>query len=308
MTGPRLRLPNSVLTVDGTMVMGVVNASPESFSDGGRYRTLTAQLDRAAELIERGADILDIGGQSAITGLPEVPDAEESARVVPIVEWVRRTYPQSIISVDTYKPLVVRQVIEAGADLINDVSGLLFPETAEICGAAGAGLVIMHTKARPKQRLQDPASYGNVTEEVMRFLSDKIAEAQALGVSRDAIVVDPGPDFAKTPHQTIEMLRRVDEFRQFGRPLLLALSRKDFIGAILEKPPLGRDAGTLAAIAHLTRTPGNIVRVHDVEAAFDVIRTINVLTGRRDVAPDYHLPDAIRHEPVASGRDTAPFR
>jgi dihydropteroate synthase len=277
--------------------MGVVNASPESFSDAGRYDTLEAQCRRASELVDEGADIIDVGGQSAITGQVELSDVEESERVVPIVAWLSRTRPEVIISVDTYKPLVVRDVLAAGAHLINDVSGLLYPDTARLCAAAGAGLVIMHTKARPKQRLQDPDAYDDVTGEVVAFLDAKITEAIDLGVARESIILDPGPDFAKTPHQTITMLRGVDAFRQFGRPLLLALSRKDFLGAIVHKPPRGRDAATIAALAHLAATPGNIVRVHDVDAARDAIAVIDVLVGRRDVPRDYRLPDELRHEP-----------
>jgi dihydropteroate synthase len=300
MSAPCLRLRGLDLSVDGTLVMGVVNASPESFSDGGRYRTFQDQLSRVAEVVDAGADIVDIGGQSAITGQPELPPDEEAERVVPLVEWVRKTYPDVIVSVDTYKPPVARLVLAAGAHLINDVSGLLYPETAETCAQYGAGLVIMHTKALPKQRLQDAQAYYDVTDEVLAFLDAKIEQAVSLGVACESIIVDPGPDFAKTPHQTITLLRRIAEFRRFDRPLLLALSRKDFLGAILGKPPLARDAATIAAIAHIAAVPGNIVRVHDVKAAIDAIRTIDVLVGRTDVAPDYRLPDAIRHEPAGT--------
>jgi dihydropteroate synthase len=287
--------------------MGVVNASPESFSDAGRYQSLESRLDLAAEVVESGADIVDIGGQSAITGQPEVLAERESERVTPIIEWVRRTYPNVRISVDTYKPGVARDAIAAGADIVNDVSGLLYPELAGICADAGAGLVIMHTKARPKQRLQDSDAYQNVTAEVAAFLDAKIVQALELGLPRESIIVDPGPDFAKTPHQTIAMLRGVDELRRFGRPLLLALSRKDFLGAILGRPPLGRDAGTIAAIAYFAAAGGSIVRVHNVAAARDAIRTIDALAGRFDVAVDYRLPDAIRHEPrAAAGSDREP--
>jgi len=277
--------------------MGVVNASPESFSDAGHFDSFAEQCQRAAELVDRGADIVDIGGQSAITNQPELDAELEAERVVPLVEWLSRERPDAIISVDSYKPPVVRQVIDAGAHLINDVSGLLYPETAQLCAAAGAGLVVMHTKARPKVRLQSAVAYDDVTAEVAAFLRSKIGEATSLGVAEESIIVDPGPDFAKTPHQTIAMLRDVEVFRAFGRPLLLALSRKDFLGAIVGKSPLGRAAATTAAVAHLSAKPGNIVRVHDVEAAVDAISVIDVLTGRRDVPPDYLLPDAIRHEP-----------
>ncbi len=211
MSYPRLVLRGHPYSISSTLVMGVVNASPESFSDAGQYGTLDEQSRRALELVERGADIVDIGGQSAITGQDELDAGEESDRVVPIVEWLRRERPDAIISVDTYKPLVVRDVLAAGAHIINDVSGLLYPETAELCAAAGAGLVIMHTKARPKQRLQDPAAYDDVAAEVADFLRDEDRPAISLGVAEESIIVDPGPDFAKTPHQTIEMLREVDE-------------------------------------------------------------------------------------------------
>jgi dihydropteroate synthase len=297
---PQLRLRGREVTVAGTLVMGVVNASPESFSDRGHFRRVSDRLARADEVAGLGADIVDIGGQSAITGQPELSPEEEVERVLPVVEFVRTNHPDTIISVDTYKPAVVRAVLAAGADLINDVSGLLYPETAQLCADAGAALVIMHTKALPKQRLQDPAAYDDVTAEVLEFLAAKIEGATALGVARESIIVDPGPDFAKTPHQTIAMLRRIEEFRQFGRPLLLAISRKDFLGAILGKPPLGRDAGTLAALAHLSARGGNIVRTHDVAAALDAIRTVDVLCGRADVPPDYRLPDTIRHEPISA--------
>jgi dihydropteroate synthase len=302
MMAPRLRLNGEVISVESTLVMGVVNASPESFSDAGRYSSLPQRLDLAAEVIEAGADIVDIGGQSAITGQPELLDEDESARVTPIVEWVRRTYPDVRISVDTYKPLVVRDTLAAGADIINDVSGLLYPEVAGLCADAGAALVIMHTKARPKQRFQKADAYGNVTEEVSAFLEQRITEAIELGLPGESIIVDPGPDFAKTPHQTLAMLRHVAEFRRFGRPLLLALSRKDFLGAILGKPPRGRDAGTTAAIAHFAAVGGNIVRVHNVASAVDAIRTIDALVGRADIPADYLLPDEIRHEPARSPR------
>jgi dihydropteroate synthase len=306
MTAPMLRLKGRVFPVESTLVMGVVNASPESFSDAGQYGNLDSRLALAEEIVRAGADIVDIGGQSAITGQPELADVEESLRVTPIVEWVRKTYPTMTISVDTYKPLVARDAVAAGADIINDVSGLLYPEIAEICAAAGAALVVMHTKARPKQRLQDADAYENVTDEVLAFLDEKIAAAVALGLPRESIIVDPGPDFAKTPHQTVAVLRRLEEFRRFGRPLLLALSRKDFLGAILGKPPLGRDAGTTAAIAHFAAAPGNIVRVHNVSAAVDAVRTVDVLTGRSDIARDYLLPDAIRHEPSRAAAAATP--
>lgn len=286
-----------MLTLDSTLVMGVVNASPESFSDAGRYAALDDQLALAASLVNSGADILDIGGQSAITNQPPIDPDVEIERVVPIVEWVRSNFPDVLVSVDTYKPTVVSAALEAGAQIINDVSGLRHPEVASLCAEHGAALVVMHTAAAPKTRLQDPGLYEDVTAEVLRFLAERVDAAVSAGLARESLIVDPGPDFTKTPHQTVDMLRHVSAVRALGRPLLLALSRKDFLGAITGRTPRQRDAATAAAIAHFVTEPGNIVRVHDVAAAVDVIATIDVLAGRREIAADYLLPDSLRHEP-----------
>lgn len=294
---PTLRIAGRVEEVTSTLVMGVVNASPESFSDAGRFATLDDRLALAASLVSAGADIIDVGGQSAITNEPELDAAIEAERVVPIVAWLRATHPDVLVSVDTYKPSVVDAVLEAGAHIINDVSGLRYPEVAASCARHEAALVVMHTAAAPKIRLQRADLYEDVTSEVVRFLAERTAVAVNAGLSSEAIILDPGPDFTKTPRQTIDMLRRIDEIRALGRPLLLALSRKDFLGAITGRTPRQREAATAAALAHLVAVPGSIVRVHDVAAAVDVIATIETLMGRRQVAPDYLLPDALRHEP-----------
>lgn len=294
---PTLRLRGEARLIDSTLVMGVVNASPESFSDAGRFATREDQQHLAASLVESGADIIDIGGQSAITNQPELDADLEAERVVPLVEWVRSNFPDVLVSVDTYKPAVVTAVLEAGAHIINDVSGLLYPENAAACAQHEAALVVMHTAAKPKVRLQEPDQYSDVTSEVVRFLIERSDEAMAAGLDREALILDPGPDFTKTPRQTIDMLRRIEEVRALGRPLLLALSRKDFLGAITGRTPRKREAATAAALAFFVSVPGNIVRAHDVAGAVDVIATIETLLGHRDIAADYLLPDALRHEP-----------
>jgi len=277
-------------------VMGVVNASPESFSDGGRHRGPADRIALAERLVAAGADIVDVGGQSAVTGEPELAAAEEIERVLPIVEWLARNHPEVLISVDTYKPAVVQAAVAAGAAIVNDVSGLLYPEVAGICAAAGAALVVMHNRARPKVRLQDPDHYADVVADVVSFLASRMAAAIAAGLPRAALIVDPGPDFTKTPHQTIAVLRRLEAVRGLGRPVLLALSRKDFVGAILSRSPRGRDAGSMAALAVLATVPGNIARVHDVAMARDVVRVVEHLMGRQDIPADYLLPDELRHD------------
>jgi len=286
--------------MDGTLVMGVLNASADSFSDDGHHGDLDARVALAAGLVADGADIIDVGGQSAITGVAETDAAVEAELVVPLIRAIHATWPDVPISVDTYKPLVAERAVDAGAALVNDVSGLLYPEVARLCADRGVALVIMHTRSRPKVRLADPTFYVDVVADVVGFLREKVEAALALGVPEESLVLDPGPDFAKTPAQTIEVLRRLDEVRALGRPLLLALSRKDFVGAILHKPPRQRLAGTMAAIAHLTAEPGGIVRVHDVAATRDVLAVVDVLQGRADVAEDYELPMSLRREPAPS--------
>ncbi|HEX3611153.1 MAG TPA: dihydropteroate synthase [Sporichthyaceae bacterium] len=292
----QLQVRGRTLDITGTWVMGVVNASPESFSDGGRYRTAADRIALAADLVRAGADVIDIGGQSAITGEPEVDPRAELERVLPIVEWLAANHPDVLISVDTYKPEVVAAVVSAGAAIINDVSGLLYPEVAAICADGGAALVVLHNRAKPKVRLQDPERYDDVVADVVAFLAERMELAVAQGLSRRALILDPGPDFTKTPHQTLAVLRRLEAVRALGRPVLLALSRKDFVGAILARSPRGRDPGSMAALAVLATVPGNLARVHDVAMARDVVAVVEHLSGRAEIPRDYLLPDQLRHD------------
>lgn len=295
---PRLELRGRALALERPALMGIVNASPDSFSDGGEHASLAAQLELAHALVEDGAALVDLGGQSGITGVPEVPVAEEIARVAPLVAAVAAQLPDVVVSVDTYRPEVAAAVLDAGAHLVNDVSGLLYPEVAACCAAYRAGLVVMHTRARPKEKVLDPHLYpAGVTADVVSFLRDRVAAAVEHGVAENAIVVDPGPDFAKTPHQTVTVLRELDAVFALGRPVLLALSRKDFVGAITRRRPRGRLGGTLGAVAAFTGRAGVILRVHDVAAVADFLAVDAVLRGDRDVPEDLTLPVELRREP-----------
>jgi dihydropteroate synthase len=280
-------------------LMGIVNASPDSFSDPGRHRTLEERVDHGARLLADGADILDVGGESAATNRPPVAVGEEIERVVPLV---RRLVDEldAVVSVDTYKPAVARAAIDAGAAIVNDVSGLRDPELASLCAETGAALVVMHTRAAPKVRLQDPDRYDDVTADVLAFLAERVDLALEAGVAREQLILDPGPDFAKTPAQTIELLRELPRLHSLGLPLLLAISRKDFIGALTARPPAQRDAGTLAALAYGVEAGGHIFRVHDVAAAADFLLVLDTLRGDAPVRRDLALSEALRHEP--SGR------
>lgn len=290
-----LRLPSDTLELDGNLVMGIVNASSNSFSDAGQYRTLADRLDLAGRLIREGANVIDVGGQSLVGDEPE-ETSTEIALVEPVIGWIAAEYPSVHISIDTYKPEVARAALDAGATIVNDVSGLLYPEIAEICADSGAALAISHMERRPNQKVVAPVHHQDVAADVCTFLARRIDLAVSLGVPFESIILDPGPDLAKTPAQTVHVLRHIDHVRKLGRPLLLALSRKDFIGAITLRTPRNRDAGTMAAVALTAQFPGNIFRVHDVKSTVDVLKVVDVLSGRVDIPADFELPDEIRIE------------
>jgi dihydropteroate synthase len=258
--------------------MGILNATPDSFSDGRGEEPEAVRLARGRALIVAGAHIVDIGGESARGDRPPVPAQEEIGRVCGLV---RALSPEVPVSVDTYKPEVARAAIAAGARMVNDVSGLRDPELAEICARGEAALVIVHTRAAPKETLLDPGAYDDVVADVVAFLRERMAVAVAAGLPEERIVLDPGPDFAKTPAQTVAVLRRLDLLRRLGRPLLLAVSRKDFLGAITGRAPADRDPATFAALAFAVDAGASILRVHDVAGAADFLAVRSVLRGER---------------------------
>jgi dihydropteroate synthase len=286
-----LRLRGRVIELGARpLLMGIVNATPDSFSDAGDLPTLDARVQRAAELIDAGADLIDVGGESARGDTPAVSPEEEIERVVPLVERIAGL--GAAVSVDTYKPAVAEAAIAAGAVLVNDVSGLRDVALADLCARTGAGLVLMHTSVPPKGTLLDPARYEDVAADVAGFLHERMTVAIARGVDPEQLLLDPGPDFAKTPAQTVAVLRRLDDLHALGRPVLLAISNKDFVGALTGRPPRERLAGTLAAVAHGVEAGAHVLRVHDVAAAADFLRVRAALRGEVELAPDEGLtPD-----------------
>jgi dihydropteroate synthase len=275
--------------------MGIVNATPDSFSDAGLHPTHSSRVALARELIAAGARVIDIGGESGVTNRPAVEPNEEIERVVPLIERVAGE-PGVLVSVDTYKPAVAAAAIAAGAAIVNDVSGLRDPELADVCAQTGAALIVMHTRVAPKQRLQDPDLYRDVLGEVVAFIAERLELARSRGVADEQLIVDPGPDFAKTPAQTIELLRGAARLHEFGRPLLLAVSRKDFVGALTGRPPRDRGSGTLAALAYGMDLGAQIFRVHDVAAAADFVTVLATLRGNDEIPPRLALPDELRWE------------
>ena len=276
------------------ILMGIVNASPESFSDGSLHRSLDERVAAGLAQVEAGATLVDVGGESGVTGEDPVTVEEEIRRVVPLIE--RLAARGVLVSIDTWKPPVARAALGAGAVMVNDVSGLRWPELADACAEAGAALVVMHTRAPPKHKAF-PA-YRDVVADVTAFLSEQTALAVERGMARDRLVIDPGPDFAKTPAQTVAVLRNLPDLHGLGLPILLAVSRKDFIGALTMRRPRERLAGTLAAIGAGVAGGASILRVHDVAAAADFLRVRSALEGELQVAEDLTLPLALRREPV----------
>jgi len=282
-TPPVLRAAGRTPALDRPLLMGIVNATPDSFSDEGELPTEASRLHRGRVLLAAGADILDVGGESASGHKPAVEAQEEIARVVPVIEELAAG--GALVSVDTHKPAVASAAVAAGAAIVNDVSGLRDPELAAACAASGAALVIMHTRVAPKGTLLDPERYEDVVADVVGFLSERMEAAVAAGVGEEQIILDPGPDFAKTPAQTVAVLRRLDAVLALGRPVLLAVSRKDFVGALTGRGPRERGAGTLAAIGHGVDAGAHILRVHDVAAATDFLAVRAALRGEREIAP-----------------------
>jgi dihydropteroate synthase len=277
------------------LVMGILNASPDSFSDGGIYRDTEARMRRGEELLAAGADLIDVGGESGVTIGTALEPREEIERVVPLVEHLAGL--GALVSVDTYKAAVARAAIDAGAALINDPSGLIEPELARACADSGAALVVTHTRALPKQKLGDPR-YADVTEDVKRILRARMRQALSLGVEEERILLCPGPDLGKEPAQTIELLRRMEELHQLARPLLLAVSRKDFIGALVSRAPRERLAGTLAAVAYVVARGAHVLRLPAVAAARDFLTVYAALSGETEVEPGLRLADDLRREPA----------
>jgi dihydropteroate synthase len=240
-----------------------------------------------------GADLIDIGGESGVTNRPPVSAAEEIARVVPLIEEVAGGLGARV-SVDTYKPEVARAAVAAGASIVNDVSGLRDPELADACAETGAALVLMHTIAPPKTKLLDPGLDDTIVAEVQAFLAQRIDQAVSRGMAFEQLMVDPGPDFSKTPAQTVEVLRALPALHELGRPILLAVSRKDFVGALTGRAPRARLAGTLAAMAHGVGAGAHVLRIHDVADAADFLAVAGALGGEVEVDPALRLSDGVR--------------
>ena len=255
------------LKLDRPLVMGIVNVTPDSFSDGGRFFSSAAAIDHAYELIAEGADILDVGGESTRPGAAPVGVQEELDRVLPLVEALRGVP----VSIDTWKPEVMRAALAAGACMVNDVNALLTPGALDAVASSDAAVCLMHKQGDPQNMQQQP-QYRDVIAEVSGFLSERIAAAEAAGIARKRIAIDPGFGFGKTLAHNLELLRHMDAMCALGVPVLAGLSRKSMLGAITGCDVGERQAASVAAALIAVQRGAAIVRVHDVRETVDVLK------------------------------------
>ena len=258
------------------LVMGVLNVTPDSFSDGGHYRSLEFAVSRAEEMVASGVDIIDIGGESTRPGSPSVPVSEELARVMPALYALQEA--GKALSVDTCKPEVMREAIIAGADMINDINGFQAPGAIEAVVNSDCGLCVMHMQGTPQDMQAQPV-YTDVVAEVIAFLRERIAALEAAGVDRERICVDPGLGFGKTVEHNYALLKNTERIAdELGLPVLIGLSRKSMIGAVTGRPVEERLAGSLAGALAAVAQGAKIIRVHDVAETVDALKVWRAAT------------------------------
>jgi dihydropteroate synthase len=260
------------------LVMGIVNVTPDSFSDGGRYMVRDAALSHAHRLIAEGADILDIGGESTRPGAAPVSEQEELDRVIPVIEELADAGVP--VSVDSFKPAVMRAALAAGASMVNDVRALQEPEALAAVAASEAAVCLMHMQGQPQTMQQQP-TYIDVVAEVCDFLADRVSAAQVAGISRERIVVDPGFGFGKTLAHNLTLLRGVGRLSALGVPVLAGLSRKSMLGALTGRDAGQRQAASVAAALAAVRQGAHIARVHDVQATVDALKVWMAVYGEQ---------------------------
>lgn len=309
-----LRWSGGALELGGrTRIMGVVNVTPDSFSDGGAFLDPTAALGRAMQLVAEGADVVDIGGESTRPGATELEPEAEWARVGPVIEGLRERLGRPI-SIDTRHAEVAKRALEAGASIVNDVTGLRDPEMRRVVARSGAAVVVMHMRGTPATMVSH-ARYADVAQEVYRELADAVRRARDEGIGADRIVIDPGLGFAKTAAQSLELLTRLETFRPLGYPILVGASRKSFLGALgAGDAPADRLEASLAAAVVAALSGADVVRVHDVAptvralAVADAVRRGREAMRRVPTRPGSSAAAGRRARRPASPRASAPRR
>ncbi len=275
---PQLDCAGRILTLDRPRVMGIVNVTPDSFSDGGEHATAEAAVAHALKLAQEGADILDIGGESTRPGAADVPLEEELRRIIPVIERLAKATSLPI-SIDTSKPDVMRAAVAAGDGLINDVYALRREGSLDAAAALGVPIVLMHMQGEPRA-MQDAPEYDDVVADVHRFLAERIFSAEMAGIAKKKIVVDPGFGFGKTTAHNLTLLARFERFADLGVPVLAGLSRKRTIGELTGRDePHDRVFGSVAAHLIAAQRGAKILRVHDVAATVDALKVWNAVAA-----------------------------
>lgn len=268
-------------SLEQPLIIGILNLTPDSFSDGGQHATASQALARAEALLAGGARAIDVGGESTRPGAVPVSVEEERARVIPAITSLARRFPEALISVDTTKAEVARAALDAGAGIVNDVSGLRHdPALAGLCAERGAGLILMHSRGAPGELTASQRYAGGVLAEVATELAQAVARARRGGVPADALVVDPGLGFGKTAEESVELLSGLGALRVLGRPLLVGPSRKRFLGALTDRPVEQRDVATAAACALAWEAGARLFRVHEPALTGDALRIAQAVRPR----------------------------
>ncbi len=276
----KIQTASKELILDRPHVMGILNTTPDSFSDGGSYTTLENVVIRAKQMIDAGVSIIDIGGESTRPGAPEVTLEEELRRVIPAVKAIREFNQDVWISVDTSKAEVMRQSIEAGADLINDVRSLTEPGALEVAAKANVPVCIMHMKGQPKTMQLNP-QYDDVQQEVEEFLLQKLTECEQAGIARENIILDPGFGFGKSLEHNYHLLANLEKLHRFGLPILAGMSRKSMVFKLLDKKPAECMVASVTCATIAAMKGAQIVRVHDVEETLEAMKVIQAMSNNR---------------------------
>ncbi|KAB0480949.1 dihydropteroate synthase [Vibrio sp. IB15] len=272
-----LKANNKILVLDRPHVMGILNVTPDSFSDGGKFNSLDNALQQAERMIQAGVSIIDIGGESTRPGAPDVSLEEELARVIPAIKAIRAKF-DVWISIDTSKAEVMRQAVEAGADLINDVRALQEPGALQVAADANVPICLMHMKGQPRTMQANP-SYDDVLQDVEAFLQERVEACEAVGISKEQLILDPGFGFGKTIEHNYHLLVHLEKFHSLGLPVLAGMSRKSMIFKLLDKVPADCMVASVTCATIAAMKGAQIIRVHDVEETLEAMKIIEVMNN-----------------------------
>lgn len=272
-----LKANNKTLVLDRPHVMGILNVTPDSFSDGGKFNSLDNALQQAERMVQAGISIIDIGGESTRPGAPDVSLEEELERVIPAIKAIRAKF-DVWISIDTSKAEVMRQAVEAGADLINDVRALQEPGALQVAADANVPICLMHMKGQPRTMQANP-SYDDVLQDVEAFLQERVEACEAVGISKEQLILDPGFGFGKTIEHNYHLLAHLEKFHSLGLPVLAGMSRKSMIFKLLDKVPADCMVASVTCATIAAMKGAQIIRVHDVEETLEAMKIIEVMNN-----------------------------